>query len=86
MFEGFQVTIEVPLGYAQREQLLSFIESKFAGAEVSVVHSEVDEPTIAEVLVRHDSAKSEEPVPGVDSESVLLKASDAIAEFTKSAK
>ena len=55
MFEGFQITIEVPLGYAQREQLLSFMESKFPGAEISVVHSEVDEPTIGEVLVRHDS-------------------------------
>ena len=86
VFEGFQITIEVPLGYTQRERLLSFIESKFPGAEISVVHSEVDEPTIGEVLVRHDSAKSDEPIPGADSEAVLLKASDAVAEFTKSAK
>jgi hypothetical protein len=86
VFEGFQITIEVPLGYAQREQLQSFIESKFPGAEISVVHSEVDEPTIGEVLVRHDSAKSDAPIPGADSEAVLLKASDAVAEFTKSAK
>jgi F0F1-type ATP synthase delta subunit len=73
VFEGFQITIEVPLGYAQREQLLSFIESKFPGAEISVVHSEVDEPTIGEVLVRHDSATSDETIPGADSEAVLPK-------------
>jgi hypothetical protein len=86
VFEGFQITIEVPLGYAQREQLQSFIESKFPGAEISVVHSDIDEPTIGEVLIRHDSAKSDAPIPGADSEAVLLKASDAVAEFTKSAK
>ena len=83
MFEGFQLTIEVPFGYARRDQLQSFIESKFPGAEISIVHSEVVDPTISEVLVRHDSAGSDSPAPGVDSEAVLLKASDALSEVGK---
>ena len=55
VFEGSQITIEVPLGYAQRDQLLGFMESKFPGAEISIVHSEVSEPTVSEAFVRHDS-------------------------------
>ena len=84
MFEGFQLTIEVPFGYARREQLQSLIESKFPGAEISIVHCEVAEPTISEVLVRHNSAESDPPTPGEDSETVLLKASETLAAFGKS--
>jgi hypothetical protein len=84
MFEGFQLTIEVPFGYAGREQLQSFSESKFPGAEVLIVHREVAEPTISEVLVRHDSPESDSPVPGEDSEAVLLKVSEALTAFGKS--
>jgi hypothetical protein len=83
MFEGFQLTIEVPFGYAGREQLQSFIESKFPGSEVLIVHREVATPTISEVLVRHESSGSDSPAPGEDSEAVLLKASDALAAFAK---
>jgi hypothetical protein len=84
MFEGFQLTIEVPFGYTRREQLQSLIESKFPGAEILIVHREVAEPTVSEVLVRHDSPGSDSPAPGEDSEAVLLKVSDALATFAKS--
>ena len=70
MFEGFQITIEVPFAYSQREQLQDFIQSKFPGAEISVVHSEVADPTVAEVLVRRDtvtdSAKSDSAIAGLE--------------------
>jgi hypothetical protein len=33
--------------------------------------------------VRHDSAESDSPAPGEDSEAVLLKVSDALAAFGK---
>ncbi len=82
MFEGFQLTIEVPFGFARQEQLQSLIESKFPGAEVSILHRDVPEPTISEVLARHDSAGPS--APGEDSEAVLLKASEALAAFGKS--
>jgi hypothetical protein len=88
MFEGMQIMIEVPLGYAQRDQLLGFMESKFPGAQISIAHCESSEPMIAEVLVRHDSTTestktaSTDEVP--DSEAVLLRASEALSEFTKS--
>jgi hypothetical protein len=85
MFEGIQIMIEVPLGYAQRDQLLGFMESKFPGAQISIVHREGGKPTIAEVLVRHDatteSAKTASTDEGPDSEAVLLRASDALSEF-----
>jgi hypothetical protein len=88
MFEGIQMMIEVPIGYAQRDQLLGFMESKFPGAEISIVHCESSQPSIAEVLVRHDSAtesaKTGSTDGGPDSEAVLLRASDALSEFTKS--
>jgi hypothetical protein len=84
MFKGFQLTIEVPLGYTQREQLLSFIESNFPGAEFSIVHSDIDQPEVSEVLFRHNSAESDPPAAGQDSEAVLLKASEALSQFAKS--
>jgi len=88
VFEGFQLTIEVPFGYAHRDQLLGFMEPKFPGAEISIVHSEVDEPTVSEALVRHDSATDPTQLPSAapseGSETVLAKASDALSEFTKS--
>jgi hypothetical protein len=87
VFEAIQITIEVPFAYAQRDQLLGFMESKFPGAEVSIVHSEVSTPTVAEALVRHDSAtgsaETESASPAEDSASVLSKASEAMSEFTK---
>jgi hypothetical protein len=88
MFDGIQIMIEVPLGYAQRDQLLSFMESKFPGAQISIVHCEASKPTIAEVLIRHDSttesAKTAAMDEGPDSEAVLLRASDVLSEFTNS--
>jgi hypothetical protein len=87
VFEGSQITIEVPLGYTQRDQLLSFMESKFPGAEITIVHSEVSDPTVAEAFVRHDltnePAQTASEVPGENSASVLVKASDALLEFIK---
>jgi hypothetical protein len=88
VFEGFQITIEVPFEFAQRDQLLGFMESKFPGAEFSIIHREVSTPTVAEVLVQHNSAveaeKTGSPPSGEDSEAVLLKATDALTAFTKS--
>ena len=77
--------IEVPLGYTQRDQLLGFMESKFPGAQISIAHCEGEKPTIAEVLIRHDSmTDSAKTVSTDDSEAVLLRASDALAEFSNS--
>jgi hypothetical protein len=88
VFEGIQITIEVPFGYARRNQLLDFMEAKFPGAQISVVHSEVSNPTVSETLIRHDSAnessKTASTDAGGDSEAVLMNASDALAEFSKS--
>jgi hypothetical protein len=88
MFEGIQIMVEVPLGYVQRDQLLGFMEAKFPGAQISVLHGEDSKPTIGEVLIRHDStAESATPAPtdeGPDSEAVLLRASEALSEFTNS--
>jgi hypothetical protein len=88
MFEGIQIMIDVPLGYTQRDQLLGFMESKFPGAQISIAHCEGSKPTIAEVLIRHDSttesAKTESTDESPDSEAVLLRASETLSEFTNS--
>lgn len=85
MFEGIQISIDVPLGYNRRDQLLEFMQSKFPGAEISVVHGDVSAPTVSEALVLHDvtseSAKTESTAPVQDSGSVLTKASDALSAF-----
>ena len=88
VFKGFQITIEVPFEFVQRDQLLDFMESKFPGAALSIVHREVSHPAVSEVLFQHDSAADAgepgSPPPGEDSETVLLKATDALSAFTKS--
>jgi hypothetical protein len=86
--ETIQITIDVPFGYPQRDQLLSFMEGKFSGAKISIVHTEVDTPMVSEALVRHDSTTEPAEIasadPGQDSGSVLTKASDALSGFMKS--
>jgi hypothetical protein len=88
VFEGIQISIDVPLGYNRRDQLLQFMQSKFPGASFSIVHCEVSDPTVSEALVQHDfgdeSAKTETTAPVEHSESVLTKASDALSAFAKS--
>jgi hypothetical protein len=85
--EKIQITIEVPFGYAQRDQLLDYMKSKFSEAEIDIRHGEVDKPTVTEALVQRDpTAESAEHAvedPGEDSESMLVKATDALTEFTK---
>ena len=85
MFEGIQIMIDVPLGYTQRDQLLGFMESKFPGAQISITHCEGSKPTIAEVLIQHDSTNESANTAATDespdSEAVLLRASDALSEF-----
>jgi hypothetical protein len=87
VFAGSQITIEVPFGYAHRDQLLDFMKSKFPDAEFSIVHCEVPHPTVSEAFVRHDStaeaAQTAAAAPGQDSEAILLKTSEALSEFTK---
>ncbi len=86
MFEGAQITIEVPLGYAQRDQLQDFMASKFPGAEVLIIHSEVSDPTVSEALVRHDStseSSADSEAASQDSGSVLSHASEALLAFMK---
>jgi hypothetical protein len=88
VFEGIQISIDVPLGYNRRDQLLQYMQSKFPGAKILIVHGGVSNPTVSEALVRHDatgeSAKTESTAPIGDSESVLTKASDALSAFAKS--
>jgi hypothetical protein len=81
--EKIQITIEVPFAFAQREQLLSSLESKFPGAEISITHAEVSNPTVSEALVLHDPNSGPDSLSGEDSESILLKATDALAAFAK---
>ena len=88
MSEKIHVVIDVPFEFGDRDRLARFIESKFPGADVSVVHKEVSEPQVVETLVEHDAsappAETASAIAVEDSRSVMQKVADALAEFTKS--
>jgi hypothetical protein len=90
MFEGAQILIEVPFQYSQRNQLLQFMESKFPGAEILLIHAEVNEPQVSETFVEHDStahhANAEPPGQSQDATAVMEETKDALSEFTKPAQ
>ena len=90
MFEGAKIVIEVPFEYAQREPLLQFMEAKFPGAEILLVHAEVNEPQISETFVEHDSmahrANAESAGQIQDATTIMQEATDALSEFTKPAE
>jgi hypothetical protein len=87
MFEGAKIVIEVPFEYAQRDQLLQLMESKFPGAEILLVHAEVNNPQVSEAFVQHDSpadrTKSEPADQSQDAATVMQAAADTLSKFTK---
>ena len=89
MFEGAQILIEVPFQYSQRDQLLKFMESKFPGAEILLIHAEVNEPQVSETFVEHDStahrADAEPAAQSQDAAAVMQEAKDGLSKFTKPA-
>ena len=90
MFEGAQILIEVPFQYSQRDQLLQFMESKFPGAEILLMHAEVNEPQVSETFVEHDSgahrANAEPAGQSQDATAVMQETKEALSEFTKPAE
>ncbi|MBV8375597.1 MAG: hypothetical protein JO279_01195 [Verrucomicrobia bacterium] len=87
MTEKIQITIEIPFGYAQRDQLLDYMKSKFPAADIAVMHAEVDAPAVSDAIVQREgtaeSAEQASQDPGEDSGSMLTKATEALANFTK---
>ena len=79
--------VEVPFEYGQRDQLLQLMESKFPGAEILVVHAEVNEPQVSETFVEHDSpahrASAEPAGQSQDATTVMQEATDTLSKFTK---
>jgi hypothetical protein len=90
MFEGAQISIEVPFEYAQRDQLRQFMESKFPGAEILLSHAEVDRPQVSEAFVEHDStthrAEAEPAAQSQDATAVMQEATEALSQFAKPAE
>jgi hypothetical protein len=74
----------VPFDFAERDRLLEFMKPQFPDAQISVEHAEVDKPTVAETLIEHSPSDAASDIESEDSESVLLRASEALKEFTKS--
>jgi hypothetical protein len=86
MIPGASFTIELPHGYARRDQLQQFMEAKFPGAEISLVHDEIPKPQVSEALVEHDSSveQSAESTGKVqDAKTLMDQAKDALSEFEK---
>jgi hypothetical protein len=86
MIPGASFTIELPHGYARRDQLQQFMEAKFPGAEISLVHDEIPKPQVSEALVEHDSSV-EHPAESAgqvqDAKTLMDQVTDALSEFEK---
>ena len=83
-----KLTIEIPYGYTQRDQLLQFLKSKLPRVEISLIHSEVDKPQVCETLVEHDSSTQSataEPAQGEDAKTVMDEVEEALSQFASSA-
>ncbi|MBV8640647.1 MAG: hypothetical protein JO070_04605 [Verrucomicrobia bacterium] len=86
MIRGASFTIELPHGYARRDQLQQFMEAKFPGIEISLVHDEIPKPQVSEALVEHDSSveqAAESTGKVQDAKTLMDQAKDALSEFEK---
>jgi hypothetical protein len=83
MAKGVEITIEVPFDFAERDRLLEFMKPQFPDAQISIEHAEVDKPTVAETLIEHSPSDAASDVESEDSESILVRASEALKAFTK---
>jgi hypothetical protein len=85
-----KITIEIPYGYTQRDQLLQFLESKFPRVEISLIPSEVQEPQLDETFVEYNpsaqSATAEAARQGEDARTLMDEVDQALSEFANSAK
>ena len=86
MSRKIHIVIDIPYEYADHDRLTQFIESKVPGAEISMVHQEIDQPEAAEAMIEYDGSETPEAIAGEDSKSVMDKVSDALVEFAKSTK
>ena len=81
-----KVVIAVPYGYAHRDQLVGFIQSKFPALEISVVHQDISKPEVDETEVHYDPsappAEVAEEITSNDSRSTLQEVADALSEFS----
>jgi hypothetical protein len=86
MIPGTSFTIELPHGYARRDQLQQFMEAKFPGTEISLVHDDVPKPQVSEALVEHDSSV-EQPAESAsqvqDAKTLMDQVTNALSEFEK---
>ena len=84
-----KITIEIPYGYTQRDQLLQFLESKFPRVEISLIHTEVGKPEGGETLTEYDSSAQSttaEAAQGEDAKTVMDEVEEALSQFASSAK
>ena len=82
-----KITIEIPYGYTQRDQLLQFLEAKLPRVEISLIHSEVDKPKVCETLVEYDSSAQSataEPAQGEDAKTAMDEVEEALSQFASS--
>jgi hypothetical protein len=86
MSRRIHIVIDIPYEYPDRDRLTQFIGSQVPGAEISMVHKEIDKPEAAEAMIEYDASESAEAIAGEDSRSVMDKVSDALVEFAKSTK
>ena len=84
MSRKIHIIIDIPYEYSDRDRLTQFVGSKVQGAEISLVHREIDKPEVAEAMIEYDAAETVEAIEREDSKAVMEKVSDALIEFAKS--
>jgi len=84
MIPGTSFTIELPHGFVRRDQLQQFMEAKFPGTEISLIHDDVPKPQVSEALVEHDSSV-EQPAESAgqvqDAKTLMDQVTNALSEF-----
>lgn len=74
--------IAVPYGYSDHDQLVGFIQSKFSGLKISVIHHDISKPEVDETEVEYDSSASAAEIArettSNDSRSVMDEVAAAI--------
>ena len=87
MSEKRSAVIAVPYGYSDRDQLVGFIQSKFSGLKISVVHHDISKPEVDETEVDYDVSAPPAEIAGKitsnDAGSFMKEVADALSKFSR---
>jgi hypothetical protein len=94
LYSGCNIQVEVPINYSEKDELISFLKSRFEGSEIKIKEATIDEPYAEGATVPEGSqlsglqaAKEWAPLghpaqtENTSGEFLLRSAAEAIEEF-----